>query len=448
MNNDNALLTQPINKIYFKYFFTAVLSGISISLYIFFDTLFLGRATGDIGLSTITLTLPYIIPFNAVAMLIAYGAPAVMAIELGRNDKKAVNDVFSLSIATTLVFSAIIAALSLIFLTPICRVLGATDELLPHMKDYLGIIMVSTPIFAVANTLIGAVRIDGNPHLAMTSQLLGNGFNIVFDYILIYPLKMGVKGAAIATALSPILTLVILLFHFRKGRSELKFKFKFSQFSFTRRIIASGFVGFIGEFAAGAVIFMYNIMARRHGGYFAVAAYAAYSNAFYVLQNILISACMSAQPIFGVNFGAKQYKRVNETAALVLKYSLAIGAVFAATAFFFAPQLGAMFSQDGNAAYVPLVAQAFRFSALSMLIMPLFYMPVAALYATEHAFEAGAASFMRSVVVPIALLLILPALFGLNGVWMTQVFSDIIVAVFALYMLKRSGLFQRGRKAV
>lgn len=432
------MIQAPLKEVYRKYLVNSVFASLATSLFIFFDTLFLGQGVGSAGLATITFSMPILLVFSAVSSFMAYGGPSVFAVELGKNNKEGAANVFSLGLNCAIVSAVACAVLCLLFLKPLCALMGASGEVLPLVTTYVGILVASQPFMAVSACLGAYVRNDGQPRLSMIATIGSNLFNITFDFLFIIVFRWGVAGAAIATALSPLVTIAVLATHFTGGRSNMHYRLNKAQLAYFPRVAKNGLMGFLNEFFAGIITYLYNFMALRYGGVTAVAAYALVGNTCFILQNIIISCCMSSQPILGVNYGAGQTERVKQLIRLVLRYAVLIATSLAAVYFVFRTPISALFANGDDAALIPTAAFATAFFAVSLLFMPFFYTPASALFAVERSFYSNMAVFLRSFVLQACFLMTLPPLFGITGVWMAPVATELCAAIACMLLFKKA----------
>ena len=437
-NTQQELIHAPLKQVYRKYLFNSIFASLATSLFIFFDTLFLGQGVGSAGLATITFSMPILMVFSAISSFMAYGGPSVFAVELGRGDQEGAADVFSLGLNCAVMLAVACAAFCLLFLRPICSLMGATEDILPMVTTYVGILVASQPFMSLSACLGGYVRNDGQPRLSMIATLCSNLFNIVFDYVFIMVFHWGVAGAAIATALSPLVTIGILCTHFRSGSCNMRYRLNKAQFRYFTRVAKNGLMGFLNEASAGVVTYLYNFMAMRYGGVTAVAAYALVGNTCFIFQNLIISCCMSSQPIIGINYGAGEKGRVREVIGLVLKYAMGLAGALGAVYFLFRTPISTLFANGDDPMLVPTAAFATIFFAVCLLFMPFFYTPVSALFAVEHSRYSNTAVFLRSFVLQSLFLILLPLLWGINGVWLTPIFTEICAAAVALFLFKKA----------
>ena len=176
------------------------------------DGIFVGQMVGGPALAAINLAMPFFSIMMAISLMLSAGANTLVGIELGQGDKEKARKTFCLALYTLAILSTFVSILTLIFVDPICRLLGATDELLPMVRSYLALLAFFTPFFTTGGLLANGLRTIGRPNYAMTCTILGSVLNIILDYILIIVFDMGVIGAGLATGLAFTISCLVSFF--------------------------------------------------------------------------------------------------------------------------------------------------------------------------------------------------------------------------------------------
>lgn len=210
-------------KDFIKYAGLNVLGMLSISLYILADTFFIAKATGENGLAALNFSISIFAIMNSIGLMIGSGSGAQYSINISRNNQKVANIVFTSAIKLSLIFGLIFFLFGIGFSQKILYFLGARGETLSLGNIYLKTIMGFSVFFILNNVVIAAVRNDSNPRIAMVGMVVGSLSNIVLDYIFMFIFNMGMFGAAFATCLSPIISLLIMSEHFL--REKVKYNF-------------------------------------------------------------------------------------------------------------------------------------------------------------------------------------------------------------------------------
>ena len=225
LKKENPLGTEPVGKLLLAFSVPSIISCLVNSIYNIVDQIFIGQGVGYLGNAATTVSFPMMTIVMAFATLLGSGGSAYTAIKLGERDEKeanlTLNNLFSLSVGVGI----IVALLGLIFLDPMLRMFVATDTVLPYARDYASTVLMGVPFSVLGITMSNMARTDGNPRLSMYGILIGAVLNTILDPIYIFVFHWGVKGAAVATITSQILSALILCLYFWK-KGNMRFKFK------------------------------------------------------------------------------------------------------------------------------------------------------------------------------------------------------------------------------
>ena len=206
-----------------KYVVPTMLGSISFFLFTIVDGIFVGRGVGTNALGAVNLVMPFVMVVNALFQLTTIGGVAIIAVRLGRGDVQGANHAFMHAVTGTIVISALLMLAVTCLTGPLCRLMGASDTFYQLTTEYLFWYSVFIIPSGLSTALQGFCRNDGSPVLVSAATIIGTAVNIVGDWLLIFPLKMGVAGAAIATGVSQLVTLLIVLIHFIRKKGVLRF---------------------------------------------------------------------------------------------------------------------------------------------------------------------------------------------------------------------------------
>ena len=328
-----------------------------------------------------------------------------------------------------------VALLGNLCLEPLALLLGAAPEVLPQAMAYLWYIVTFAPFQLFSFLLGGMARNDGRPKLAMTAMIAGAASNIVLDYVFMYPLNLGIRGAALATALGPIFSVLILLPHFLLRRGTLYFQAVRPRLAEGRSILVCGAPSFLMEFSIGIVTFLYNVAVSRHGyGELGLAAYLIIGYLMLILLTLFLGMAEGLQPVFSRFMATGEEKRNLTMRRFSTKVFLGVGVIsclliFLGSRWFFLlfapedPELTAFAASRSIPYFCGFFLTGFNILMISFL------------QATRQTGRAMVLSLLRSVILPPALLLLLPALLGREGVWVCQSAADALTALFAICFL-------------
>lgn len=431
MNKQTRLGEEKIGKLLRTFSIPAIAGMIVNMLYNIIDRMYIGHIpkVGNLAITGVGITMPIMTIILGFGMLVGLGTAARVSIKLGQHDKESAEKHLGNAFTLIIIISVFITVIGLVFLNPLLGIFGASENTVSFARDYMNIIFIGTIVNMLSFGLNHSIRSDGNPTIAMMSMLIGAILNIVLDPIFIFTFDMGVKGAAIATVISQIVTTIWILYYFTKGKSIIKLKKE--NFKLDKDIVISIFSIGISpcsmQISASIVQVISNNALKAYGGDLAIGAMTIVSSISLMFLMPIFGLNQGSQPIIGYNYGAKNYGRVKDT----VKYASIIATIivlFGWCVIQFMPQiLIKMFNSDPKLVEI----------ATNGLRIYLFMLPVIGfqIISSNYFQSIGKAkismflSLLRQVILLIPLMLILPTKLGLNGVWISGPTSDLLSAI-------------------
>lgn len=421
-------------KILFNKIFYPTFLGMVFSIVLnVTDGMFVGRGVGSVALAAINAVGPIFMIAGAIGLMFGMGGSVVASVHLSKSNEYTARIVTSRSVAFSAVSLALIAAFLLVFIKPVLVFFGCSDTMLPYAVAYT---RVFAP-FMICNGVILSgeffIRLDGAPKYAMASSIVGAVLNIILDYLFIFPFKMGVTGAALATGIAMSVSVVMILVYLFNRKHALHFgKFKLSTLRAVKHTFRNGGymckLGFSTALAQLAVAFMMicgnNIFVRQIGD----AGVAAFSVVCYLLPIVFMvydGIAMAAQPIESYNHGQGNTTRVREALGVALRMSVIYGLVIAVGGSLLARLVVYLFIEPTDPAYEIAVRglRLFNFAlvpmAFNLIIMGYFQ-------SVEKAREAMIISLLRSFFVLALSFLLLPRIAGVTGTWLAVPVSETV----------------------
>lgn len=433
--------TEKVSVLFRKLLIPTLLGSLSISAVTAIDGIFVGHGVGASGVAAVNIAVPIYQIMSAIGLMMGVGCSVVASIHLSRQNTKAAQLNCTQAIAFSTLTVAMICAAVLLFPKQAALLLGSSETLLPQVQDYLRFIM---PCFIFDMwCMIGLfiIRLDGSPKYAMWCNIIPSALNVLLDWIFIFPLGMGVKGAAIATALSisvgGLMAIAYLLF-FAKDLRLLRLKRSVKSLKLSvRNILYQAKIGsstLLGELTLAVFVFLGNIVFMRHlgddgVGAFGIACY--YTPFFFMIGN---AVAQSAQPIISYNYGAARWDEVRQARRLLLLTAASIG--IAATALFVGipKQLVALFIEtDTRAAQIAI--QGFPYFAVGIVFYILNVAVIGYYQSIEKSRKANSLVILRGFVLLIPAFFLLPELLGARGIWLAMPASEILSSAVILSML-------------
>ena len=438
-NRTKELGTKPIGALLTKYAVPAVIAMTAASLYNIIDRIFIGRIpdVGTLSLSGLAVTFPIINLGAAFGAMVGVGASTLISIKLGQKDTKEAERVLGNLVTLNLIIGTLVGLLGIVFINPLLYFFGASANTISYARDYMFIILLGNVVSHMYLGLNSALRSTGHPYAAMTATITGVVTNSILDPIFIFVLGLGIRGAAYATVLAQVVTLLYVLYilsrrnniiYLHSGIYRLKKQI-------IKSILSIGMSPFCMQLCACLVVILINKGLAKHGGDIAIAAYGIVNSITFLFVMAVLGICQGMQPIAGYNFGAQQVQRVNE----VLKKAIIFATITMSCSFIlceFIPHLPVMmFTNDPE-----LTGITINGMKIIVLMSPIvgFQIVVANFFQSiGMAKKSIFISVSRQLVMLVPFLIIFPEFWGTDGVWASIATADGISTIIAAIMLWR-----------
>ena len=438
---ENILGTEKIGKLIRKFAIPCIISLLVNSLYNIVDQIFIGWRVGTLGNGATNVVFPLTMICLAFALMFGDGSSAFLNLKLGeKKQDEAGKGVINGIILSTIV-AILICVISIIFLPQILNIFGCTDVLRPYALDYGFIIVLGLPFMMIGTTLNSIIRSDGNPKFAMFSMIAGALLNIVLDYVLMFIIPMGVKGAATATVISQIVTAVLNIAHLRKMKNvKITRKSLKLEGAICKNVSMLGISSFITEMSIVVVMaFENNLLGKygansKYGAEIPITVLGIVMKISQILNSIIIGIAAGAQPIVGYNYGAGKYDRVKKTLKTVLGLSLIISTIAFLLFQLIPDKLISLFG-NGDDNYIEFACLAFR-TYLMLCIFNGVQIPSGIFFqAIGKSLKSAILSISRQIAFLIPSMLILGNLYGVMGVLSAGPVADGLAFIIAAILL-------------
>lgn len=416
-----------INKLFFKYVSLNVLGMIGISLYILADTFFIAQALGSNGIASLNLSIPAYGIIHGTGLMLGLGGASRFTILNAQRKIKSAQSVYTQSLLFGVIVGVMFSVLGIVGADLLARMLGANSETFVNTSTYLRTLLFFSPFFILNSTLQSFVRNDGDPSLSMYGMLLGSFLNIILDYLFIFPLNMGMFGAALATCIAPIISIAILLLHYRRPDNQLKLVMQGLKLNVIKDICYLGAAGFINEIAAAVVMFTFNTLIFSLEGNLGLAAYGIVANISFVVLSLFTGVAQGAQPLLSDSYGLRDLKKMKHVLSLSVITALTISTLVYLTTVIYKNGIVSAFNSDQNShvaemAIIGLLVYfiGFFFAGVNTILTTYFS-------ATDQPKLALFFSLLRGGFIIVPIVLILSHVWGMNGVWTSYVVAEAIV---------------------
>lgn len=437
-NNDRLkeLATGTIWRMLLKYSLPAVVGTVVMSIYNIIDSVVIGHAIDDPNVvAGIAVTFPVMNLATALGMLIGAGAATRVSIVMGQNDKERAELILGNSVLLTVFIGITYMTLFAIFLDPILRIFGASPNSLPYAHEFLMWVLPAMLLMNLTFSYNNVMRATGYPAKAMYTNLIGAGLNMILAPLFLFGFGWGIRGAAIATDISMLVTAIFVMSHFFNKNSNLRFRKGIYRFRWDiiKSVLYIGMAPFLINVAGSVINALVNNSLLKYGGDNAIAAVVVFNRYVTIFIMVVIGICQGMQPLLGYNYGAGRYDRLFKTlklAACSAVFFTTTGSVIGALC---PRSIASMFMQDP--VQIECAVNCLRITTISFWMVG--YQVVATNF-FQSLGMAGKAVFLsltRQIIFMIPLLVILPPMFGLDGVWSAFPISDFVATVVASIML-------------
>lgn len=401
------------------------------------DRIFIGNIpeVGTLSLGGLAVTFPIVNLSAAFGAMVGVGASTMMSIKLGQKDYKTAERVLGNLVSLNIIIGLLIGTLGILFIDPLLLFFGASENTISYARDYMFIILLGNVITHLYLGLNSALRSTGHPHVAMTATVAGVFINGILDPLFIFTLGLGIKGAAYATILSQVISLIFVvcvlsnkndLLHLHSGIYGLRKRI-------VKNILTIGLSPFCMQLCACLVVILINKGLTKHGGDVAIAAYGIVNGITFIFIMVVLGICQGMQPIAGFNYGAKQPHRVNE----VLKKAITLATIIMCCSFllceFFPEYPVRLFTDDKE-----LTDICIRGMRIIVCMTPVvgFQIVVGNFFQSigmpkQSIFQSVA----RQLVFLVPFLIVFPDIWGTDGVWISIAAADGIAAITSAVML-------------
>lgn len=429
------LLNDSTNSLFLRYLLPSISATLVTSIYILADTVMIGKGVGSNGIAAINIVIPIFTIFFGLGLLFGVGGAVLMSMAFGENKIEKGQRYFTTSVIAVAIMVLVCWLVFGFNLTKMLYLFGATQNTI-HLAQEYGIILVrGVPIFMFSSMLQVFVRNDKAPNIAMVGVICGGVSNVILDYIFIFMLKMGMEGGAIATVIGSSITILILSIHFFSKANNLKIVKNGFSFGKLKRIIVNGFASFLVEVSSGVVVCLFNIQLVKYVGDIGVAVYGIISNSSIVAMSLANGVAQAAQPIIATNFGSGNYKRVKSVCKIGVAVALGIGVLLCI--------IGEAIPNIITAAFVEPTPEI---TSLSVMAIKIYFVSFIAMtvniffgsyfQSTMNPNYSLIICITRGLLLSSALVLILPKLMGVIGIWVVMPIVEFLTLFLVIFMKK------------
>ena len=424
------MINEPVSKLIAKLAVPTVISMLVTSIYNMADTFFVSQINTQAS-AAVGIVFPIMSIIQACGFTLGMGAGSLISIKLGQKKNDEGSVICSTAFFTAIIIGILITIFGVLFSSGFLHLVGASEAVLPYAKAYARYIFLGAPFMCASFVLNNCLRSEGKSFFSMIALTSGGLINIVLDPIFIFGFKLGISGAAIATLISQTISFSILLSWYLRKKVICRLSLKlYGKPQVLGKIVNTGIPSLARQGLASLSTIILNTMAGTYGGDSAVAGMSIVTKICMFIASIMIGIGQGFSPVSGYNYGAKRYDRVFEAWLFMILSGFGIMTLMSSLCMIFAPQILRAFRDDDMVVQIGTVA--LRWQAGFIPFHPLIVGTNMLMQSTRHVKQATFLSMNRQGIFFIPAILILPALFGLTGVEISQFVADVCSAICAI----------------
>lgn len=430
---------------FIRYSFFSIMGMIAISCYILADTFFVARGLGTNGLASLNLAIPTYDFIHGTGLMLGMGGATRFSILKSQNNQKGADTIFTNTVYLGIFFSVIFMLGGLFFSGSLARLLGADQNTFEMTNTYLRVMMLFSPAFIFNDIILCFVRNDGNPRLSMIATVCGSLFNVVFDYIFIFPCNMGMLGAVLATGFSPVVGLTIMSPHWLGKKKGFHFRKLVPDADSIRTNISLGFPSLLSQISAAIVMIVFNMLILGLEGNTGVAAYGVIANISLVVLSFYTGIAQGIQPLVSHSYGRKKTDGIRQFLRYAMISMVILSAVMYLILFVFADPIASAFNSEHNAKLQEIAITGLKLYFTSLvfagfnIILSMYFTSV------EKALPAQIISLLRGLILIIPIAFLFANLWDMTGVWMSFPATELVTALVGavLYFIYKNRLYSK-----
>lgn len=415
-----------------KFTLPTIIMMIFTSIYGVVDGLFVSNIVGSSAFASVNLIMPAIMIIGTIGFMIGTGGSAIISKTLGEGNKEEANNQFSMLIYLEIILGAVFSIVAIIFLKPIAKMLGATGDMIEDCLTYGRILLIGMTAFILQNSFQSFMVVAEKPKFGLAISIIAGITNIILDFILIYVFKFGVAGAAIATIASQVVGALIPLVYFsRKNNTVLKLgKAKFD-LSTIVKTCTNGSSEMVTNLSMSLVNMLFNMQLMKFAGANGVSAYGIIMYVGFLFVGTFVGYSVGTAPIIGYHYGAENKEELKSLLSKSIKLLGVVAIVMTLLAEVLAKPLASIFvSYDEE--LLELTINAIRIYSLSYILSWFNIFASSFFTALNNGFVSALISFLRTLLFQVIMILVLPSIWGINGIWFSVVIAEILALIVSL----------------
>lgn len=433
------LLNGNIRKIFLKYFAAAFGSTLIMSIYYLVDMIVIGHYEGPNGTAAVADYMPMWTFLFAVGLLFGIGGSVLMAQKRGEGDKETGDQYFTTALILALFAAIIIFVIYFLYSEPLLYLFGGRGKVLTLATRYSFWLSLASPLIILVQLFIPFIRNDGHPLYTTIAVLAGGGFNIFGDIYFVFGLDMGIAGSALATSLGQVISFSMLIGYLFSKKSTLRPDRRIFRHGFLKKtgnVISMGASNFAIDLAMAVLTVLFNNQTMIYSGAAALAVYGVISTLASMVQSFGYAVGESAQAVMSVNFGARKYERVTQTLKVAAWTAVIMGAAACLIGLLIPVPLTRLY-MSVTPEVLEIAPGAIRTYFIAFLFLVFNVMATYYFQSISRPKISTAISLLRGIVISGVMVFLLPAVFGVNALWLAMPVTEMLVTIYILINIRR-----------
>lgn len=428
------LLKDDMKKLYLRFLIPSLGSAMVMSIYTLTDAIVIGKGVGADALAALSITTPLLCILMSMGILFGVGGSVRMGICRGNGNYGQADCFFTLSFLSLAFITIILWLIYGLSISAVLEIMGANNILHPYAMDYMKYIIIFLPVAVFSNYIAIFVRADGDPNRAMLGVMLGGVTNIILDIVFVFPLQMGIGGAALASVIGMVIQVLTGMTHFLSPKNELRLVRPRHILSGIAQIIGNGIPSFFNEFANGFIVLLFNIQILNYCGDPALSVYSVISNCVILFNSLFTGVGQSVQPIIATNYGAGKWERINKVKSMSLFTVLFMGLLFSGSGILFPANICSIFMKP-DAVTVSIAQKGVRMYFAAFLPMGINLLTSYYLQSVLLVKRSLCISLLRNVILSGVAIIVFPLLLGGDSLWIVMPVVESLVLLLSLSFL-------------
>lgn len=409
------------------------------SIYGVVDGIFVSNFVGSEAFAAVNLIMPVLMILGSIGFMIGTGGSALVSKTLGEGKEKKAKEIFSMLVVAVILAGATLALLGIIFIRPIARWLGADEMLLEYCVVYGRILLIGNVPFMLQNTFQSFLVVAERPQMGLKISVAAGVTNMILDFVFVYLLRWGVMGAGVATVTSQLVgSMIPLVYFLRKNPSPLQLvRFEFDKNALLKSC-TNGSSEMMTNLSMSLVSMLYNFQLMKFAGADGVAAYGIIMYVSFIFVSVYIGYSIGAAPIVSYHYGAGNHEELKNLFQKSLVIVITASVMLTGTAEILAGQLAAIFVSYDPQLFA-MTTLALRLYSISYLFSGINIFASAFFTALNDGMISALISFLRTLLFQVVMIFVLPAIFGLEGIWLAIVVAELMALAISAFCFKKFG---------